>query len=142
MKTITFLITFLICSVFYISCKKHDNSNSSIVGKWEADSIIFSINYPGYPPFQQDSTFSHGHSTIQIFNADSSFMIIDNSIVPADTTTGNYYTASDSLYIRDAGDLSYYAEGKYAVTINQLILSESADSLGASVVAKAYLTRQ
>jgi|GEM_PF-4537191 hypothetical protein len=142
MKTITSIITFLTCCILIISCRKHDSSNGSIVGKWEADSLVFSITYPGYPSFQQDSIFHHGHSTVQIFNADSSLIIIDNSIAPADTTTGNYYLANDSIYIREAGDVSYNAEGKYAITNNQLTVSESADSLGASIVVKGYFTRQ
>jgi hypothetical protein len=124
---------------------KHDSTitvDTSIIGKWEVDSFAVSITFSPFPPVYRDSVFTHGHSLIQIYNADSTLLQIDETQTPADTTTGTYYLANDSIYFRQTGDVNYIPEGRYAISNNYLNIMDSEDSSGAVLNGTLYLTRQ
>jgi hypothetical protein len=120
----------------------HTDTLASIIGKWEADSVNILATISGYPVGQEDTTFQHGHSIVQIFNADSSLILIDNTSSPSDTTTGQWYVTNGMLYGRYSGETNYTLEGSYTILNNQLIIQQTIDSLGAVVVEKLYSTRQ
>jgi hypothetical protein len=160
MKIPLFIITFFVSIVIFSSCSKKNvppptntisNNNNkdttkditpSIVSKWEADSLVITYTISGFQVFRQDSIFTHGHSLIQIFNADSTGLLIDDTQSPPDTTAGNYYLANDSVYTLAAGQTSYVATGKYTLTATQLTLSQSQDSLGGIFTGTVYFTKQ
>jgi hypothetical protein len=154
MRTFIFTIVAFISITIVSSCKKKSaaainttaNNNKDtvipIIGKWEADSLIITYTISGYQLFRQDSILTHGHSLVEIFNKDSTGLLIDDTQSPPDTTAGNYYLANDSIYTLAAGQTSYIATGKYTLTATQLILSQSQDSLGGIITGKVYFTKQ
>jgi hypothetical protein len=121
------------------------NNNDTIVpiiGEWEADSSSIVATVGPFEIYHQDTVFTHGHSIIQIFNADSTGLLIDDTQSPPDTTAGNYYLANDTVYTLASGQSSYIATGKYTINANHLTLAESEDSLGAIITGTLYLTKQ
>ncbi len=154
MKITSFTIATIFVSIIVISsCSKKDSSPANnnkdttvtipaIVGEWEADSSSIVATVGPFEIYRQDTVFTHGHSIIQIFNADSTGLLIDDTQSPPDTTAGNYYLANDTVYTLASGQSSYIATGKYTITANHLTLAESEDSLGAVITGTLYLTKQ
>jgi hypothetical protein len=153
MRITSFTIAAIFVSIIIISsCSKKSSATTnndkdttvipSIVGEWEADSLSIVATVGPYEIYRQDSVFTHGHSIIQIFNADSTGLVIDDTQSPPDTTVGNYYLANDTVYTLESGQSSYIATGKYTINANKLTLAESEDSLGAVITGTLYLTKQ
>jgi hypothetical protein len=151
--SVTILIAF-ISIVIISSCSKkssslptNNNKDTSvtipaIVGEWEADSSSIVATVGPFEVYRQDTVFTHGHSIIQIFNADSTGLLIDDTQSPPDTTAGNYYLANNIVYTLASGQSSYIATGRYTINANHLTLAESEDSLGAVITGTLYLTKQ
>jgi hypothetical protein len=151
--SVSLLIAFIGIAVIS-SCSKKDsgsknsptdstnNTMAAIVGTWEADSVTLTYTYSGFVVFNQDSIFTHGHSIVEIFNADSTGLLIDDTQTPADTTAGKYYFANDSLYTLYAGQTSYTSTAKYTLSNNHLTLAQAQDSLGGVVTGVLYFTKQ
>jgi len=157
-KTYAMRITFFTISAIFISiviissCSKKSSATTNnnkdtvtipaIAGEWEADSSSIVATVGPFEIYRQDTVFIHGHSIIQIFNADSTGLLIDDTQSPPDTTAGNYYLANDTVYTLASVQSSYIATGKYTITANHLALAESKDSLGAVITGTLYLTKQ
>jgi hypothetical protein len=152
MRISIFIIAVFIGMTIISSCKKkstdainttsNKDSLAQIVGKWEADSLVITYTIGGFQIFRQDSIFTPGRSLVQIFNADSTGLLIDDTQSSPDTTAGNYYLANDSVYTLTAGQTGYVATGRYTLTATQLTLSQSEDSLGGVIKGIVYLTKQ
>ncbi|HMG83650.1 MAG TPA: hypothetical protein VK559_11490 [Ferruginibacter sp.] len=151
--SVSLLIAFIGIAVIS-SCSKKDsgsknsptdstnNTMAAIVGTWEADSVTLTYTYSGFVVFNQDSIFTHGHSIVEIFNADSTGLLIDDTQTPADTTAGKYYFANDSLYTLYTGQTTYTSTAKYTLSNNHLTLAQAQDSLGGVVTGVLYFTKQ
>jgi len=153
MRITFFTISAIFISIVIISsCSKKSSATTNnnkdtvtipaIAGEWEADSSSIVATVGPFEIYRQDTVFIHGHSIIQIFNADSTGLLIDDTQSPPDTTAGNYYLANDTVYTLASVQSSYIATGKYTITANHLALAESKDSLGAVITGTLYLTKQ
>ena len=146
MKKSVFAIVALVGLIAFSSCKKTTGGSSTsataIIGTWEAKSLTTTTTAPGYPPITYDTTFTHGHSVIEIFNADGTGGIIDQRQTPADTTMGTYYVSNDSTYTKPTGDLDYTFGGTFSVSGNTLTIVNGQSFEGVTETGTLVLNKQ
>jgi hypothetical protein len=135
MKKIAFIIATFITVISFTACKKSSSGGSTspaaLVGTWEATSLKTTTTINGFAPVSYDTTYTHGHSVIEIFNADSTGGIIDDTQTPPDTTMGIYYVSRDSIYTQPTGQGYYTFDGTFSVSGTTLkIVNSSTYSSG------------
>jgi hypothetical protein len=143
MKTFLLITIAFINILIFSSCKKGSGiSPNSIIGTWELTSLDEVFTLSGNPPFSVDTTYLNGHSIITIFNANGTFTATDDTQIPAESGTGVYYLANDSLYDHPIGISTYQSEGKYIISNDSLSIISADIEPGISVITTELFIRQ
>ena len=136
------LIVPILFAFVLVSCKKTNSSAyNPLVGTWEATSGTTTTTITGHPTINDDTTFTHGHSTIQIFNADSTGETISDLQFPPDTTAFTYYVSNNSIYYVIGGGY-YNIPNKFIVLGNTLSIALTISGNGFTSTSTTHFIRQ
>jgi len=150
MKKRLFIYAALFSTVIIVlcACSKSSVDNTpvpSLVGTWQLSStrIVTTDTLNGVPqsPTSKDSTYTLNKAPIIQFTA-SNYTLVNTSVTPATTESGNYLITGNALTLSPTSGSSTTRSGVYSVTTTTLTFTTLQSSTNVSQSEAFVFTRQ